>query len=180
MREQCILSRDRMMCFSAFVLLALAAGCSQNRTVLEAFPTGQASSPWLLHGALWSGTFEQATAGMGAEADAWRKFSPKSAWLAVYRHELRATQKLTVRILEFSDVQEAHAAYDANAPLPRRRFEAGDEGCWTEDGVLFRWGLLTIEVFSSNSAGQPVAEQAVYLVGFLEKKMPPGLPHHPR
>lgn len=169
-----------MKCIATCVLLAFAAGCSQQRTVVEAFPTGQAGSPWLLDGAVWSGTFDQAAAGMSAEAEVWRKFSPKHAWLAIYRHESRPSQKLTVRMLKFADENAAHAAYDGIAPLPRRKFEAGDEGCWTEDGVLFRWGLLTIEVFSSNSAGQAVAEQAVYLVGFLEKKMPPGLPRDPR
>lgn len=172
--------RNRMKSTTTLLLLVFAAGCSQSRTVLEAFPTGQACSPWLLNGAVWSGTFEQAAAGMGNDASAWRKYSPQNAWLAVYRHESRPSQKLTVRMLKFADENDAHAAFDGNGPLPRRRFEAGDEGCWTADGVLFRWGLLTIEVFSTSSSGQAVAEQAVYLVGFLEKRMPPGMPQNPR
>ena len=167
----------RIACVS---VLLLACGCARRHTVVEAFPTARLASPWVLDGSVWSGSFEQAALAMGADAEAWRKHGPNQAWLAVYQHESRPKQKLTARILGFADETAAHAAFDAIAPLPRRKFKAGHEGCWTDDGVLFRWGRLTVEVFSSNAAGEAIAEQAVYLVGFIEKRMPAGLPENPQ
>lgn len=172
---------SRAICVAAILgAIAFGSGCSQSRLLVEAFPTGRVASPWVLDGAAWSGTFDQAAPGMGADAAAWEKYAPEHVWLAIYRHESRPRQKLIARLLSFSTTAAAHSAYDAIAPLRRKEFKAGDEGCWTGDGVLFRWSRLNIEVFSADPATQPAPEQAVFLVGFLEKRISPELAEKPQ
>src|SRR5688572_9708842 len=78
-------------------LVAAVAGCADRRAMIDAFPTGAAASPWLLDGAVWSGDFESAAAAIGDDAAAWRRLAPRRVWLAVYKHESRPTQRITIR-----------------------------------------------------------------------------------
>lgn len=156
--------------------LLVSAGCGQKRiTIADTFPPGAYASPWELENGVWSGSFEQAASGLGEDAEAWRRFNPQRVWLALYRHDTRREQRLTVRAFAFASADEAQQAYEHFRPAAAKELRAGDAGCWLEDGVLVRWGRMVLEIFGG-SPGAGSAEQAFYLFAFIEKRMPPGLP----
>ncbi len=161
------------------LLLMAGGGCAQQRaSVIEAFPPASLASPWALQGEVWAGTFEEAGAALGDEAEEWREFSPTHVWLAIYRHENEPERCLTVRCFACAASTDARRAFDFFKPAGAAPLEAGDAGCWTEIGVLFRWGRLVIEVFG-HSATWSSQVQSSYLAAFITKRMPPGAPEQP-
>jgi hypothetical protein len=164
-------------------LLALAAlgGCGEKRvTIADTFPTGSYASPWVLQDVVWDGSFERAAEALDDEAQQWRAFGPEHVWLAVYRHDTRAENKLTVRALAFSSREQARRAFDHFRPADADELEAGDDGCWTKDGVLVLWGRMVFDIFGNDPSASANPEQAFYLLAFIEKRMPAGLPDAPQ
>jgi len=160
--------------------LGTFGGCGAKRvTIADTFPTGSYASPWVLQDAVWDGSFERAANALGDEAEQWGAFAPERVWLAVYRHDTRAGDKLTVRAFALSSPEQARRAFDHFHPADADELEAGDDGCWTEDGVLVLWGRMVFDIFGNNPAAFGNPEQAVYLLAFIEKKMPAGLPDAP-
>lgn len=174
--------QDMVVVISAVLALVSGSGCAEKRSMIDAFPPGSIASPWVLIDDVWSGTFEQASPGIGAEAEKWRRFSPQRVWLASYKHDQRPQSRLTVRAFAFETAAAARAAYDHFEPIgpARRPFEAGDRGCWTDDGVMFVWGRLVFDIFASSPTQEASAEQAVYLCGHIERRMNAELAGAPR
>lgn len=156
-------------------------GCGQKRvTINDTFPRGSYASPWVLDGSVWSGTPSAAAYAVGDEYGQWKAFEPERVWLAVYRHDTRKDNTLTVRAWSFPSAQQARRAYDKFRPENASQLKAGDEACWTRDGILIRWGRMIFDIFGRGPAGGTNPEQAVYLLAFFEKKMPRDLPHDPQ
>jgi hypothetical protein len=162
------------------VVPLLAAGCAATRAPLvEAFPPGSVASPWHLQGEVWTGPFDEAAPALGDDAETWNRFKPERAWLAVYCHESEAQRCIRVRCVSFASVDEARRAFLALQPLEVKPFQAGDEVCWTEIGVLFRWERLVFDIFGDEASwGSQV--QASYIAAVLGKRMPRGAPEDPR
>ena len=162
------------------LLLVGCAGCATGRrSVAEAFPPASVAAPWRLEGDVWSGTWDEAAPALGTDADVWRPCEPTRVWLAIYRHEDQPARTVTVRGFAFVSADAARGAYDALRPLDAKRYEAGDAGCWTEVGVLFRWGRLVFDVFGQDASwGSQV--QASLLAAYVTKRMPPGAPGDPQ
>ncbi|MBI5866574.1 MAG: hypothetical protein HZB38_19075 [Planctomycetes bacterium] len=172
--------RARLGFWIVSAILLIAAGCAGRKAVIDAFPVGAMASPWILDAAPWSGTFDQAASALGDDASGWRTFSPNHVWLGSYHHESRARNRLTARIFSFDNADAASRAFEHFRPPLAKEFKAGDGGCWTDDGVTFRWGKLVVEVFGSNPNEVSIPEQAVYLVAFIEKRMAADLPENPK
>jgi hypothetical protein len=171
-----------LLSLSWLVLAALTqAGCtSRLGTIADAFPKGSYASPWVLRDAVWTGTLEQAAGAIGAEAAAWEPFAPERVWLAVYEHDTNSADKLIVRAWAFASTTQAHRAFEHFRPEDARSLEAGDEGCWTADGILVIWGRMVFDIFGTSPTSDASPEQALYLLAFLEKQMHPDLPSAPR
>lgn len=173
------MTRTMGMLLVVFAALGASVGCQQsNARVADAFPPAAQASPWVLQGEVWEGPFDAATKALGEDAGAWSVFEPRYVWLGVYAHE-RQPRRLTVRIVAFPDAERARRAYEHFAPVDAAPFEAGDEGCWTTIGVLFRWDKLVFDIFG-NDASWASEVQASLLSGFLTERMPPELPADPR
>jgi hypothetical protein len=174
------MTRRRHAAIAGSLLLLGCAGCAaERRSVAEAFPPGSVASPWRLQGEVWCGTLDEAAAALGNDADRWRELGPTRVWLAVYRHEDKPAQTVTVRCFAFETADAARRAYDAVRPADAQAYEAGDAGCWTEIGVLFQWGRLVLDVFGHDASwGSQV--QASLLAAFITKRMPPGAPGNPQ
>lgn len=164
----------------AIVVILSACGCTDRRTLIDAFPTGSAAAPWLLDSPVWSGDFESAAGAIGDDATTWRRFAPQHVWLAVYKHDSRPAQRVTIRVFDLGSTDQARRAYSEFKPPLAPNFGGGDEACWTSDGLLLVWGRLVLDIFGGDAQRAAVPEQAVYLLAFLEKNMPPGLPENPR
>ena len=160
-------------------LLVVAVCAHQPLSVTSAFPEASVASPWILEGEVWSGPFADAVSALGPDADEWRPFAPQHVWLAVYRHETNDDRKLTLRAFSFETRQAAAEAYQRFRPRDAHAFRAGDEGCWTEIGVLFVWGRLVFDIFGGQASLQNELE-AARLTVFIQKRMPPGLPDAPQ
>jgi hypothetical protein len=157
-------------------------GCDarQKMTVAETLPHAGRATPWVLVGDVWVGDIAGASESLGDEAGTWRALNPKRVWLAAYVYDTNRLAQLSVCVFEFDTPQAAEAILTSMRPADHEPFNAGDEGFWTRDGVRFRWGRLIFDVFGNQPNGLARAEQAAYLVGFIEKQMPPGLPLEPR
>ena len=128
---------------------------------------------------MWSGTFEEAASGLGDDADAWRPFQPTDAWLAIYCHKSIPGRCLTARVFAFATTTDAQQAYAHFQPEGAQAFDAGDEGCWTELGVLFAWGRLVAEVFGPDLTMDSQLQSGL-VAGFIINDMPEGAPFDPR
>lgn len=169
------------VCAGGLLLAALAVGCGgKHVTIADTFPKGSYASPWVLQGAIWSGTLAQAAEALGDEAAQWEGFRPERVWLGVYRHDTRSADQLIVRAWAFASPTQARAAFEHFRPKGAGPLEAGEEGCWTADGILVLWGRMVFDMFGTGPSATAHPEQAVYLLAFFEKKMPPGLPGDPR
>lgn len=163
---------------AAFVLLLLA-GCTQQRGhVGDAFPNAGTASPWHLQGIVWTGDFDAAATALG-DAERWRPFAPTHVWIAKYRHETQPRRTLTARAVACDTVAHAHAAYVAFAPADATIFQAGDEGCWTDIGVLFRWGRLVFDIFPDQAGGTGEL-QAGLIASLIVERMPADVPANPQ
>jgi len=160
--------------------VVLLAGCQATRvTISDTFPKGTLASPWVLDGEVWDGEFSAASDSLGEEGEQWAGLDPWHVWLAVYRHDTQPRQKLILRAFAFASPDDARRAYDAVRPRAPETLSMGDQACWTDDGVLVRWGRLVIDVFGVGTTRSSAPEQALYLAAFIEKKMPAGLPDAP-
>lgn len=158
----------------------LLAGCApRNATVASAFPQAASAAPWVLSGAVWSGTFTQATPALGDDADDWHQFQPTQVWLAVYHHERDPGRTLTVRAFAFDSAQTARRAFQHFRPVDATEFRAGTEGCWTRIGVLFVRDRLVFDIFGSEPTWRNEI-QAAMLAGYIQNAMPAGLPSAPQ
>jgi hypothetical protein len=83
-------------------------------------------------------------------------------------------------VFDVGSAQQARRAYEHFKPPLAPSFGGGDEACWTSDGLLLVWGRLVLDIFGGDAQRGAVPEQAVYLLAFLERNMPPGLPENPR
>ncbi len=156
-------------------------GCNARHvSVADTFPKSSYATPWVLRGEVWSGSLDQAADAVGEEAERWAAFEPERVWLAVYRHDTRAGHELAVRVWAFASREHARQAYEHFRPDDADLLEAGDEACWTADGVLVRWGRLVFDIFGRGPSTSASPEQAVYLLAFFEKRMPAELPDDPR
>jgi hypothetical protein len=165
----------------AALIPMMITGCNAKRvTVADTFPPGSYASPWVLQGEVWSGTLDQAADGLGEEAEEWQAFGPGQVWLAVYAHDTRPGCRLIARAFAFSSVEQARQAFAHFRPPNADKLEAGDEACWTDDGVLVLWGRLVYDIFGNDPTSFAGAEQALYLLACIEKKMAPDLPSAPR
>jgi hypothetical protein len=163
------------------LLLALAIGCAaERRPIADAFPPDRAADPWQRVGEVWQGSFEQAAAALGDDVAALAPHAPDRAWLARYDHVSRPDRYLTVRCFSFATPAAAQAAYQALAPASPEPFARGDvdDGCWTEFGVLLRWGQLVIDVFGPGASWDSQVQSSL-LAAYLLKRMPPDAPHDP-
>jgi hypothetical protein len=164
----------------AVACLCICGGCARRaKTITSVFPVGSRASPWVLQDQVWSGSFERAVSALGEDAGDWWRFHPTRVWLAVYSHETDPKRRITVRAFAFETAATAGRAYEHFRPFHAKAFSAGDEGCWTEIGVLFVWGHIVFDVFG-NDASFSSQGQSAYLTGFIEKEMPPDLPRSPR
>jgi len=84
-----------------------------------------------------------------------------------------------VRAFDFDSRVAARNAYEHFRPTEAKAFNAGDEGCWTEIGVLFVWGRMVFDVFG-NDASFSSQGQSAYVTALIEKEMPTTLPEAPR
>ncbi|MFQ5807617.1 MAG: hypothetical protein ACE5I3_14310, partial [Phycisphaerae bacterium] len=165
----------------AVLALVALGGCGGKRaTIADTFPKGSYASPWVLQDEVWSGSFDQAAGALGEEAEQWRAFEPERVWLAVYRHDTHAEEKLTVRAFAFWSNEQARRAFEHFRPPDADELKAGSAGCWTPDGVLVLWGRVVFDLFGHEPSAFASPEQAVYLLAFIEKKMPRGLPDAPQ
>lgn len=171
--------RTAAAAIAASLAVLLTSCASRQRTLVEAFPPGSVAAPWTLDGAVWSGTLAEAAPGLGPDADTWEVFHPTRVWLAKYRHEDKPDRLLTVRCFAVASADDAREAVARFRPAGAKPVSFGDEGYWTELGVLFRWGRLVIEVFGPEASwGSEV--QSSLLAAYLTKRMPPGIPDDPR
>ncbi len=160
----------------AALIVALTAGCAiQPARLADAFPRAAAADPWRLDGDVWVGPFSAAAYTLGDDAGAWGGLDPLRVWLAIYRHAEHAEARLVVRVFEFESPAGAERAYARFVPAVERPFQAGDEGCWLDDGVLFRRGRLVFEYFGTGDRDRATPEQAVLLVGLMERKLAAGI-----
>ncbi len=167
---------SRRCALVAAALLVLLSGCAAGPARLaDAFPRAAAADPWRLDGEVWSGTFADAVYALGDEAGAWSNLEPQWVWLAIYRHAEHPDARLIVRVFQFADVAGAQRACTRFLPLNERPFQAGDQGFWLDDGVMFRRGRLVFEYFGSGDLERASPEQAVYLVGLMERKLSRGV-----
>ena len=165
----------------AYVVCVALSGCNATRvTIADTFPKGSYATPWVLRGEVWSGSLAQAGVALGAEAEQWGVFEPERLWLGVYQHDTRGDHELVVRVWAFSSPERTRRAYEHFRPGNADPIEAGDEGCWTDDGILVCWGRLVFDIFGRGLSGLASPEQAVYLLAFFEKQMPADLPDDPR
>ncbi|HUU95065.1 MAG TPA: hypothetical protein VM487_04940 [Phycisphaerae bacterium] len=170
---------------SARLLLGLAclcicSGCARHaKTMTAVFPAGSQAAPWVLQDAVWDGSFVRAARALGDDAEDWRLFRPTRVWLAVYHHEDDPKRRTTVRAFAFDSRVAARNAYEHFRPTEAKAFNAGDEGCWTEIGVLFVWGRMVFDVFG-NDASFSSQGQSAYVTALIEKEMPTTLPEAPR
>jgi hypothetical protein len=165
---------------AGFAVLALVVGCAAPaRCVVEVFPPGSTAAPWLLQNEVWTGHLSDAAPALGDDAAFWHDYAPEQVWLAVYCHEDVAERCLKVRCFALPSRAIARRAFEALRPLNARPFKYGDAGCWTEIGVLFRWGRLVAEVLGGDASWSSQV-QAALLATFIAKRMPPGLPENPR
>lgn len=167
----------------ALALLAclfLNACAARQRTIADTFPQGMRSTPWILATPVWSGDAAGAVERLGTQAAIWQDLEPVQVWIAAYQHDQHAAARLSVCIFAFESEAAARSAFDSLYAPGSEPFKAGDAGCWTPDGVRFVWGRLVFDIFGNQPEGIARAEQAVYLVTFFEKAMPPGLPMEPR
>ncbi len=163
-----------------FVLLVLVAGCaSAARSVVDVFPPGSTAAPWVLQNEVWVGRLEEAAPALGDDAAFWSEQAPQQVWLAVYCHEELPGRCVKVRCFGLSSREAARRAFEALQPPQARVFKYGDAGCWTDIGVLFRWGRLVVEIFGGD-ASWTSQMQAALLATFIAKRMPAGLPEDPR
>jgi hypothetical protein len=162
------------------LVLLLLGGCTgRPAQVVEAFPPGGLASPWVLQGQVWRGTFEEAVPGLGDDADAWGRFGPMRVWLAIYCHESQVERCLKVRCFAFATPEDARQAFEALRPAGAKPFRMGDAGCWTEIGVLFRWGRLVFDIFGDRPAWSSEL-QSGFLAALISKRMPPGAIEDPQ
>ena len=160
--------------------LVLCVGCASSHvTVREAFPPAEVASPWVLKDDVWSGSFAEAATALGDDAETWARFGPTRVWLAVYCHADHPERCLKVRCLAFGSTEDAGAAYAAFRPAVAKPFNAGDVGCWTEVGVLYRWGRLVFDIFGESATWESQV-QTTYLATLIGKRMPPGAPENPQ
>ncbi len=163
------------------VTQAFAPGCaSRTPRLSQIFPRDTTAWPWVLRQNVWEGTIDQAAPALGRDAEIWQKLRPDHVWLAVYDHATREDTQLVVRVFRFPTADDARAAYEAVRPPDAEPFRIGDAGCWTSDGLLFRWGRLVFDVLIRSRSGHIDPEQTIAVVSFLEHRMPPGLPQDPR
>jgi hypothetical protein len=162
------------------LLLLLCVGCAQTRRpVTAAFPPAVVAWPWILQEEVWSGSFDEAAPGLGEDAEKWREHHPTRVWLAIYRHERDPQRRLTVRCFAFESSGSARAAFESFRPIDAKAFDAGDAGCWSGVGVMFRWGRLVLEVFGPDASWSSETQSSL-LATFLIKRMPAGAPEDPR
>jgi hypothetical protein len=161
-------------------VLPILAGCATApRTVLDVFPPAAVANPWVLRDTVWVGAFAEAESALGDDASLWGTFAPARVWLAVYCHQDATRRCLTVRCFAFASAEDAQQAYRAFAPPSAPPLSAGDEGCWSEVGVLIRTGRIVWDVFGDEASwGRQV--QSMYLANVILKRLPPGLEDDPR
>ena len=160
--------------------LCICSGCVRRaKTIAAVFPEGSQAAPWILQDAVWDGSFGRAARALGDDAKDWRRFRPTHVWLAVYHHEDDPKRRTTVRAFAFDSRVAARNAYEHFRPTDAKAFNAGDEGCWTEIGVLFVWGRLVFDIFGSRASWRSEV-QAAAMTGFIQSHMPRGLPDAPR
>lgn len=161
-------------------IASLAPACSQSvNTVADAFPPGAMAAPWEREGEVWSGSFEQARPALGRDAAEWAPLSPQRVWLAVYRHDQAPDRRLTVRVIAFDTIDASKIAYAKFRPDGAKPFTAGDEGCWTQIGVLYRRGKMVIELFGSDSTWNTEINAAI-VAGALERRLPASADENPQ
>jgi hypothetical protein len=146
----------------------------------DTFPKGSYATPWVLKDEVWSGTPAEAAGALGEEGERWGALGAERVWLAVYQHDTRGDDELVVRAWSFASQERARWAYTHFRPDPVDALEAGDEACWTDDGILVLWGRLVFDIFGRGPSAAASPEQAVYLLAFFEKQMPANLPNDPR
>lgn len=157
----------------------LLGGCSlRQNDISRGFPRGDAAWPWTLKGDVWTGDMAAAREGLGADADKWARTTPQRVWLAVYEHKSRPPERIIIRGFSYATLADAEKAYRERLPILPDRFDAGDEGTWTPDGVLFRWRRMVFEVFGVTTESS--AAQAAYVSGELEKRMTAEMVTDPR
>lgn len=166
----------RLLCIAALAgTVLLLSGCEAQRggAVIDAFPPGSMAAPWILQDDVWVGSFELAANALGEDAAAWAEYDPNRVWLAIYCHQDDREGCLTVRGFQFASADAARRAYEAFAPIDADPLEAGDAGCWTDIGVMFRWGRLVFEVFGREATWANQVRSS-FLTAYLTKRMPKG------
>ncbi|MCA9245329.1 MAG: hypothetical protein KDA32_15340 [Phycisphaerales bacterium] len=163
---------------TSFVALLLT-GCSlREANISRSFPRGDSAWPWVLRGDVWTGDMRGAESGLGGDAEKWARMSPQRVWLGVYDHKTRAPERVVIRAFAYPTVEDAERAYRDNLPILPDRFDAGDQGTWTPDGVMFRWRRMVFEIFGVTTEG--AAAQAAYVCGQLEERLTAELVTNPR
>jgi hypothetical protein len=173
---QCV--RTAAACVTAG--LTFAGGCAAApRNLVDVFPPAAVAAPWHLDGSVWTGSIDQAAAGLGEDADAWRQSGATRVWLAVYRHEQDPQRRLTARAFAFESSEAARQACQRFCPPKPTEFHAGDGGCWTGIGVLFVCGRVVFEIFGQEASWQNEIHSAA-VAGHIVSRMPPELAASPR
>jgi hypothetical protein len=158
----------------------VCAGCTSARTtVADTFPVLQAA-PWQLREPVWQGDLEQAREALGEDAAALDDLAPQRVWLAVYDHPRRLGHSVTVRACAFESVENAHTAFLVQRPILADALSAGDEACWTDDGILVRWGRLLFDLFAAAPDGGSAPERTMFIFSVIERNMTDALASDPR
>lgn len=179
--EQVFTSTRARLGLVLFAVAVGVCGCqSAPRTLRDAFPRAGVAAPWRASSDPWCGSLAEAANALGSDADSWRSPPPRQVWLATYTFEQDLERRLIVRTFVYEHPEGAVLAFEKHRPPSSRQFKAGDDGCWTPDGVLFRWGRLVFDVFGVTGNHRVVPEQVIVLVGRLEHQMPPDVPENPR
>lgn len=163
------------------LLAAGVGGCAPaHPTIATALPRGEAP-PWHLRdGRVWSGTFEDARHALGPQAETLKPFEPQRVWLASYDEPDRPDQTISVRAYAFDSSDAARRAFAALRPATSDPFNAGDEACWTADGLLVRWGRVVFDLFTTAGTGPVMPERVTPLFSVIERRMTPSLASDPQ
>lgn len=137
---------------AALGLLAAGGCASLEERVVDAFPPAHAAEPWILSGAVWSGSFADAAPSLGADTALWARHQPTHVWIAVYTHEKHPDRKLTVRCFEFANKGVAAEAYADARPSDARPLAIGEDGCWSAVSTTLKWDRFVADVFGDDSA----------------------------
>ncbi len=161
--------RSAALLFGA-ILLTFSGCAPRPALVVDAFPPASAAYPWVLDGVVWRGTFDQARGALGRDAALFDARPEAPVWIARYGNETEPERRLTVRAIGFDSADAAATALRRVRRALADPLDLGDEGAWTEGGVVFRRGRLLVDLFGE-SASWSAQLQAATVATYIDRKL---------